>query len=262
MRCDLHGCTLIEAKDELLLKLEECQVTGDTELEVVHGHHGGHVLRDYVRSSEFSKDSTNAGFNIKAKNFSDDGCSYFTLTIIPTHDSKSKTKKERQLKDGQLDGYIIDNLLSLRIYNNQVFITTSNYQFQELIGCIEINPYEQFYLKKNNDRLEIQIGDPLPGKNLQVRQGIVIFYNTMFNAVFGNELLIRNIRASYRDFYLRKDDYKEASQNHILKGFKEIKISSTKRKMILEKLKVAEQPSKYHKLYKTNQKLVLTLNRT
>ncbi len=58
MRCDLHGCTLLEAKDELLLKLEECQMNGDHELEVVHGHHGGTVLRDssaedYKKLSQF-----------------------------------------------------------------------------------------------------------------------------------------------------------------------------------------------------------------
>ena len=79
MKCDLHGCTLIEAKDELLLKLEECQVTGDSVLEIVHGHHGGHVLRDYIRSPEFLKDSVNAGFKIKVKNLSDDGCSFFNI---------------------------------------------------------------------------------------------------------------------------------------------------------------------------------------
>jgi len=38
MRCDLHGCELIEAKDEILLKLEECQIKGDKVLEIVHGY--------------------------------------------------------------------------------------------------------------------------------------------------------------------------------------------------------------------------------
>lgn len=262
MRCDLHGCTLIEAKDELLLKLEESQVTGDSVLEIVHGHHGGHVLRDYIRSPEFLKDSAIAGFKIKVKNLSDDGCSFFNIIITPSYSSGSKTKSERQLKNTQSDGYVIKEPFTLRVDNNQVVITYSNYQTQELIGCIEINPREQFYLRRDNDNLEIQFGDLLPGKTFQAMQGMVIIYNGLFNAVFGNEILIRNIRASYRDFYLRKDDYKESSQNHILRGIKKIKITSSKQEMILKIQKVVEQPSKYHKLYKTNQKLMLTLNRT
>jgi len=206
MKCDLHGCTLIEAKDELLLKLEECQIIGDSVLEIVHGHHGGHVLRDYIRSPEFFKEATNAGFKIKAKNFSDDGCSFFNIGITPSYSSGSKTKSERQLISTQSNGYVIKEPFTLGVDNNQVVITYSNYQTQELIGCIEINPREQFYLKRDNDNLEIQIGDPLPGKTFQAMQGMVIIYSGMFNAVFGNEILIRNIRASYRDFYLRKDD--------------------------------------------------------
>ncbi len=70
MRCDLHGCKLIEAKDELMLKLEECQMNGDPLLEAVHGHHGGTVLRDYVRSREFLEEVTRNGFHVKGKNFS------------------------------------------------------------------------------------------------------------------------------------------------------------------------------------------------
>lgn len=45
-------CELIEAKDEILLKLEECQIKGENVLEIVHGYHRGHVLRDYVRSQQ------------------------------------------------------------------------------------------------------------------------------------------------------------------------------------------------------------------
>ncbi len=262
MICDLHGCTLIEAKDELLLKLEECQVTGDSVLEIVHGHHGGHVLRNYIRSSEFLKDSNRVGFKINAKDFSDDGCSFFNIVITPSYSSKVKTNSESQLKNNQSDGYIIKELFTLGVDNNKVIITDSNYQTQELVGCIEINPRERFYLKRDNDNLEIQFGDPLPGKVFQAMQGIVIIYNGLFNAVFGNELLIRNIRASYRDFYLRKDDYKESSQNQFLRGIKKIRITSSKQNMILQIQKVIEQPSKYHKLYKTNQKLMLSLNRT
>jgi len=70
MRCDLHGCKLIEAKDELLLKLEECQMKGDHLLEVVHGHHGGTVLRDYVRSQKFLEEASRNGFHVKVKDFS------------------------------------------------------------------------------------------------------------------------------------------------------------------------------------------------
>ena len=261
MRCDLHGCTLIEAKDELLLKLEECQVTGDNVLEIVHGHHGGHVLRDYIRSPEFFKETTKAGFKIKAKDFSDEGCSFFNVISTTSYSSRSKIKSERQLISTQSNGYVIKEPFTLGVDNNQVVITYSNYQTQELIGCVEINPREQFYLRRDNDNLEIQFGDRLPGKTFQAMQGMVIIYNDLFNAVFGNELLMKNIRASYRDYYLRKDDYKDPSRNHILRGIKNIKITSSKQEMILQIQKVVEQPSKYHKLYKTNQKLMLTLNR-
>ncbi len=63
MRCDLHGFELMGAKDEILLKLEECQIKGDKVLEIVHGYHGGQVLRNYCRSRQLIEDTILAGLN-------------------------------------------------------------------------------------------------------------------------------------------------------------------------------------------------------
>lgn len=38
----------------------------------------------------------------------------------------------------------------------------------------------------------------------------------MFNTMFGNEILIRNIGASSGDFYLNKENYRESTQNQVL----------------------------------------------
>ena len=108
------------------------------------------------------------------------------------------------------------------------------------VGCIEINPHMKFSYQRDQDTL---------------------LHNNKFHGVFGNELLVPNIKASYRDFYLRKEVVKVPFHNVIVKNLERVEMTSTTHSLSLEVQKVSVQVSKYQKLYRTDQKLVITLDK-
>jgi hypothetical protein len=264
MRCDLHGCILIEAKDELMLKLEECQVNSDHLLEVVHGHHGGTVLRDYIRSREFLEEVTRNGFHVKGKNFSDDGMSLFHV-ILKTPGASTLKRKANEISKRassstitQFNVFPLANSLTLTIQDGLFFLGSSTFQEMIPVGSIEINP--QFYYSRDQNTIQLRFEEKIAGGRAHATQGVLILYNNKIHAVFGNEILMPNIKASYRDFYLRKENVKDPFRNVIIKNLERVEMTSTTYSLSLQVRKVSVQVSKYQKLYRTDQKLVITLN--
>jgi hypothetical protein len=81
LKCDLHGFELAEAWVEILQALRECQINDDSKLEIVHGYKHGQVLKDYILSSQFIKDTTKAGFLLKKVQSVNPGTTLFSITF-------------------------------------------------------------------------------------------------------------------------------------------------------------------------------------
>jgi DNA-nicking Smr family endonuclease len=64
MKIDLHGLTLDEAIIELRLGVVESLQMDDLVIEIVHGYHGGQVLKTYLHSSQFERDMRKEGITI------------------------------------------------------------------------------------------------------------------------------------------------------------------------------------------------------
>lgn len=79
MQCDLHGFTLEEAIDEILHVLHDCSLYEDCNLEIIHGHHHGQRIKNYLRSPGFLKQMARFGFHLKRKGSPDEGISNFEL---------------------------------------------------------------------------------------------------------------------------------------------------------------------------------------
>jgi len=79
MELDLHGYELREALEEILYHLEECQTMGIREISIIHGYHGGKVLKRYIQSEGFLKEMAREGFQLERKTTSNPGISCFFL---------------------------------------------------------------------------------------------------------------------------------------------------------------------------------------
>ena len=79
MELDLHGYELWEALEEILYHLEECQAKGIREISIIHGYHGGKVLKRYIQSEGFIKEMARDGFQLERKSTPNPGVSCFLL---------------------------------------------------------------------------------------------------------------------------------------------------------------------------------------
>ena len=79
MKIDLHGNILVEALDEILLCLEECELIGDNHVEIVHGYRHGQILKNYVQSEKFIREMARAGYALIRTNSPNRGTSCFEL---------------------------------------------------------------------------------------------------------------------------------------------------------------------------------------
>ena len=79
MEINLHGFELWEAIEEILYKLEECQVNDIHEITLIHGYHKGQVLKNYVKSEGFLKEMSKEGFELKKIGSPNSGVSSFII---------------------------------------------------------------------------------------------------------------------------------------------------------------------------------------
>jgi len=79
MEIDLHGLELLEVPEEIVYKLEECQIKGIREITLIHGFHRGHVLKNYIQSEGFIKEMAKEGFKLKKKDNPNLGASSFII---------------------------------------------------------------------------------------------------------------------------------------------------------------------------------------
>jgi len=162
----------------------------------------------------------------------------------------------------QSSDFPLANSLTLKIQDGLLFLGTSTFQKMVPVGCIEINPHMKFSYKRDQDTLQLRFEEKIAGSHAQATQGMLILCNNKFHGVFGNEILVPNIKASYRDFYLRKEEVKDPFHNVIVKNLERVEMTSTTHSLSLEVQKVSVQVSKYQKLYRTDQKLVITLDKS
>jgi hypothetical protein len=79
MELDLHGFEIADAIVEIIQFLRECKLVGARTLTIIHGYHGGHVLRDYLRSPKFIIDMKKQGFSLSRQKIADPGSTSFLL---------------------------------------------------------------------------------------------------------------------------------------------------------------------------------------
>ncbi len=77
MEIDIHRFELMEALDEIIYRLEEYRAKGIREFSIIHGFHGGQVLKNYIQSEGFLKEMAHEGFQLKRKRSSNNGESCF-----------------------------------------------------------------------------------------------------------------------------------------------------------------------------------------
>ncbi len=79
MKIDLHCMELIEAKEELALRIEEYQTLGVREIIIIHGYQHGQVLKNYIRSERFLEEMRKEGLKLKRNRFENPGETVFYL---------------------------------------------------------------------------------------------------------------------------------------------------------------------------------------
>lgn len=79
MECDLHGYELTDAIIEVFHALEECAVTEDQYLTLVHGYTRGSVLRNYFRSKRFLQVAAREGHRLQSIKTPNPGQTRFLL---------------------------------------------------------------------------------------------------------------------------------------------------------------------------------------
>ncbi len=79
LEIDVHGHDLWGAIDEVLSTLEECKLNGDVEINIIHGHKHGQVLKNYFRSKKFLGAMAHEGFQLKINAISDPAISSFVI---------------------------------------------------------------------------------------------------------------------------------------------------------------------------------------
>lgn len=79
LELDLHGMELYEALEEIAFCLEECKVSGTTEITLVHGYHGDAVLKNYIQSAGFLKEMQKEGHTLRNIGSPNPGCTTFKI---------------------------------------------------------------------------------------------------------------------------------------------------------------------------------------
>lgn len=79
MEIDLHGLELWAAIEEVLYHLEECHAKGVREISIIHGFHGGQILKNYFQSDGFLSEMARNGFKLLRKESPYQGMSCFIL---------------------------------------------------------------------------------------------------------------------------------------------------------------------------------------
>jgi len=57
----------MDALDEIVYFLDDCSAKGIKEISIVHGFHGGQVLKSYIQSEGFLKEMAKQGFKLQRK---------------------------------------------------------------------------------------------------------------------------------------------------------------------------------------------------
>ena len=81
MEIDMHGFELWEALEEIVFYLEECKAKDIKEISIIHGFHGGKVLKNYIQSEGFLKEMAREGFQLERKENSNPWRFKFPLKI-------------------------------------------------------------------------------------------------------------------------------------------------------------------------------------
>jgi len=81
MEINLHKHRLEDAKEKICYSLDECRDNMDGTLRIVHGHHHGTAIRDYIRSNRFLNDISKIGHSLTSTNFKDEGMSILHLKL-------------------------------------------------------------------------------------------------------------------------------------------------------------------------------------
>ena len=79
IRCNLHGFTLEDAREETIKILNACWKAKKYCLTFIHGHNRGHVLRDYLRSEKFLVEMQSEGFLLFRGEMDDPGITIFIM---------------------------------------------------------------------------------------------------------------------------------------------------------------------------------------
>ena len=87
--CDLHGLRFEEGKQKIIDMLNECLLTHDESIQIVHGYHQ-HAFKDYIQSPEFLKDMEDEGIYLeRVKKVMNPGITEFKLDLPPQPQSVS-----------------------------------------------------------------------------------------------------------------------------------------------------------------------------
>ena len=79
---DLHGMGLWKAKNAVEEKIRESVMLGIDRINIIHGYHGGTVLRDYFLSKKFYIDMKIKGFYVKGIKMLNYGSTIFKIHKI------------------------------------------------------------------------------------------------------------------------------------------------------------------------------------
>ena len=69
----------MDALDEISYLLKDCDTRGIREISIIHGFHGGQVLKGYIQSEGFLKEMAKEGFRLKRKESGNQGVSCFIV---------------------------------------------------------------------------------------------------------------------------------------------------------------------------------------
>ena len=77
LKYDFHGLTLEDAKEEILLILEECSVLDEFKILLIYGYNHGKILKNYFESRFFIEEMALEGYKIRRETISKNpGASY------------------------------------------------------------------------------------------------------------------------------------------------------------------------------------------
>jgi hypothetical protein len=110
---DLHNLRFKEGKDKIIEILNECLLSKETKIQIIHGYHG-HIFKDYLRSSKFISDMVESGIMIKRnQKKSNPGITEFTLSNVLKDNHINKKDEESQVQPFNRI-LLNDNIINLR----------------------------------------------------------------------------------------------------------------------------------------------------